>query len=356
MRDMHTALASPPDNPVDNPGNWTREQLEAKPWKTPLPHSVLDELYRALDKAKSQQLHSAAFSKEQFPLPETELFLHSLASELENGLGFAVLTGLSIDNLTQEECEILFWGMGLHIGQSVPINAKGDLIGHVQDLGLDIQNPNVRNYQTTEELKLHNDTCDILGLMCLRNAKSGGDSAIASATAIHNEILRQRPDLLEELYKPMAIDRRGEKGWPAEGDSPWFALPIFSYFENLISTRYTVHEYYFEAQKFVDAPRLTAKQVEALEFLRTTARDPRFHIEFRLQPGDIQLLNNYCTLHARTHFQDHPEPDRKRHLLRLWLSTKNSRPLHPIFTKRYRSAEAGALRGGIAPAAQTGAP
>jgi len=346
---MNAAPTQPPAEAIDNPGNWTREEIEQERWKTPLPDSVLKELNDGLQQARQKHLKPAVFSRIEFPLPQTKQFIKSLSDELENGKGFAVLTGLSLEGLSQLDCEILFWGIGLYIGQSVPINAKGHLVGHVRDLGLDIQNPNVRNYQTAEELKLHNDTCDILGLMCLRNAKSGGDSAIASATAIHNEMLLHHPDLLEELYKPLAIDRRGEKGWPKEGDSPWFALPIFSYFKNLITTRYTVHEYYFESQKFDDAPRLTSKQEEALEVLRKTARDPRFHFEFRLQPGEIQLLNNYCVLHARTHFEDHAEPERKRHLLRLWLSTKNSRPLHPIFTKRYRSAEPGAVRGGIAP-------
>ncbi|MBX2884883.1 MAG: TauD/TfdA family dioxygenase [Granulosicoccus sp.] len=348
---MITAPTQPPEHAIDNPGNWTREEFSKQPYKTQLPSPVVEELYRAVALARKRELRAARFGKNQFPLPETEGFLSNLSTELEAGKGFLVLSGLNIDDLTQQDCETLFWGIGLYLGQSVPINADGDLVGHVRDLGLDIQNPNVRNYQTTEELKLHNDTCDILGLMCLRNAKSGGDSAIASAIAIHNAILDSRPDLLRELYTPMAIDRRGEKGWPEEGDSPWFALPIFSYYKNLITTRYTVHEYYYEAQKFSDAPRLTAKQEEALEYLRATARDPRFHFEFRLEPGDIQLLNNYCTLHARTHFEDYPEPERKRHLLRLWLSTSNSRPLHPIFSKRYRSADAGALRGGIAPRA-----
>ncbi len=346
---MITAPTQPPENAIDNPGNWTRENIHEQSCKTRIPDTVIEELTQAVIQARKDNLLPAQFDKSQFPLPETAGFLNGLTDELEHGKGFMVLSGLSIDQFSQQDCETLFWGIGLYLGQAVPINANGDLVGHVRDLGLDIQNPNVRNYQTTEELKLHNDTCDILALMCLRNAKSGGDSAIASATAIHNEILERRPDLLEELYKPMAIDRRGEKGWPEEGNSPWFALPVFSFYENLITARYTVHEYYFESQKFDDAPKLTAKQEEALEYLRATARDPRFHFEFRLQPGDIQLLNNYCTLHARTHFEDFPEPEKKRHLLRLWLSTKNSRPLHPIFSKRYRSAEAGALRGGIAP-------
>ena len=132
--------------------------------------------------------------------------------------------------------------------------------------------------------------------------------------------------------------------------SPWFALPVFSYYCGKLTTRYTVHEYYYQSQKFPDAPRIEPKQEEALEYLKKTAADPRFHIRFRLQPGDIQLVNNYSVLHSRTSYADYPEPERKRHLLRIWLSVTNSRPLDPVFTLRFRSAEPGALRGGIAPA------
>jgi len=341
-----------PSQAVDNPGNWTRAELETQNWKATLDNALVDELLGAVTVLTDRGVMAPHFDRASFPVPLTADFLDTLSIQLEDQRGFVVIDGSPFSSLAQHEMETLFWGLGLHLGQSVPINAGGDLIGHVRDHGYDLQVDTVRNYQTAEELKLHNDTCDILGLMCVQPAKQGGDSAIASATAIHNEILTTRPDLLKALYTPLPIDRRGERGWPGEDNSRWFALPIFSYFSGRVTTRYTVHEYYYESQKFTDAPRITDLQAEALEYLRTTARDPRFHINFRLAPGDLQFVNNYCVLHARTHFEDYPEPARKRHLLRLWLSVPNSRPLHPVFARRFRSAEAGALRGGIAPSLQ----
>jgi len=349
MDDMTEAKFEIPTQPVENPGNWQADVIEREPWHTRFSPAVLDELVSVAAQAKAQGLQAPDFSTDDINAPLVSKNLQSILDELENGRGFVVISGLDRAGYSQSELENIFWIIGLALGRAVTISADGALIGHVTDLGFDLNKPTVRNYQTREELSFHNDTCDVLGLMCLNKAKSGGTSAIASAVAVHNEILQTRPDLLRELYVPLPIDRRGEQGWPAEGDSAWFALPVFSFFDNKLTARYTVHDYYYQSQRFDDAPRLTAAQQEALEYLRTVCLDERFHVNFQLEPGDIQLVNNYCVFHSRTNYEDYPEPDRRRHLLRLWLSVPNSRRLHPIFTARYRSAEPGALRGGIAP-------
>lgn len=239
--------------------------------------------------------------------------------------------------------------MGQHLGVPVPQNADGDLLGHVRDLGLDVTHPKVRNYQTSAELRFHCDTCDVLGLMCAAKAKSGGDSRLASVIAIHNAMMRERPDLLRELYRPMAIDRRGEPGRPDEGDAPYFSLPIFSYHAGYLSVRFTVRSYYESATRFDGIAPLTDTQNAALDLLEETATRPRMSFGFAFEPGDIQLVNNYCVLHSRTAFEDYPEPERRRHILRLWLSVPNSRPLPPWFEARFGSVQSGAVRGGIFP-------
>ena len=342
-----------PQHDIKNPGLWYRDSLVDSDWRTTFPDEIIEELTLSVTKLRHCGLQAPYFRKQDFPLVKTIPFLTTLNDELENGLGFRIFSGFPITDFKKQDRENLFWGLGLHIGQAVPINADGALLGHVQDLGLDIKKPHVRNYQTTEELTFHNDTCDVLGLMCLQVAKLGGESAIASAVAIHNEILKTRPDLLHELYQPFAIDRRGEQGWPAEGSTPWFALPVFSYYHGKLTSRYTVHDYYYQSQRFNDAPKMSAKKVEALEYLKSVSQNPNFQIQFSLQPGDMQFVNNYCVFHARTQFEDDANPAKRRHLLRLWLSVANSRSLHPIFTKRYRSVESGAIRGGIAPRASS---
>lgn len=338
-----------PDFEIDNPGNWLSMQFDEGQWQTTLDPEAIKELLALTFKLKKRGFRAPNFGIDDFQAPRARKCVSQLLEELENGKGFVVIREPEFAKLAVDEMEILFWGIGLMFGAAVPINADGDLLGRVRDLGFDINNPWVRNYQTTEELILHNDSCDVLGLFCVQQAKSGGDSAIGSAIAIHNHIFKTRPDLLQALYTPLPIDRRGEQGWPGEANSKWYALPVFSLYQGRISARYTVLEYYYQSQKFDDAPRITPIQREALEYLRTTASDPRFHFNFRLQSGDIQLLNNYCVFHARTNFTDYPETYRKRHLLRLWLSVTNSRPLHPVFASRFRSAKAGTIRGGISP-------
>lgn len=338
-----------PDKPVDNPGNWTRAQLERDSWIVHFTAQHLQEIELAVSRLTARGLQAPYFGREDFPLLAASAMLGESLDELEHGRGFVLLRGLPMARYSSTKAQNIFWGLGLHMGHAVAQNADGHLLGHVRDLGYDLKNPNVRNYQTAEELTFHNDSCDVLGLMCLRQAKAGGHSAIASAIAVHNAILERRPDLLYELYQPLAIDRRGEPGWPDEGDEPYFSLPVFSYLQGLVSARYTVRSYYFEAQRFPGVAALTQKQIEALDMLAATALEPEFHIRYDLDPGDIQFVNNYCVFHSRTDFEDYPEPERKRHLLRLWLAVPNSRPLHPVFRKRWRSVEAGAVRGGIAP-------
>lgn len=125
-------------------------------------------------------------------------------------------------------------------------------------------------------------------------------------------------------------------------------MPVLSFHKGLVSARYS-RGYIQSAQRFPEVPRLTPKQLEALELLDTIFNEPGMELSFHMQPGDIQLVNNYCLLHARTNFEDFPEPERRRHLLRLWLSVPNSRELPPCFEKRFGTCEAGAVRGGVPP-------
>jgi hypothetical protein len=339
-----------PDGPVENPGLWRGNELAASgAYVQRIDGDAVAELGRALGAAKDRGHDGPGFGKDDFPLPGLSGLLEGILNELETGRGFVVLRGFPAADYGEADTQMIFWGLGQHLGTPNSQNADGHLLGHVRDLGFDVNDTKVRNYQTTAELRLHNDLCDVLGLMCLRPAKSGGRSRLASVPAISNSMLAERPDLLRELYRPMCIDRRGEAGRPDEDDRPWYVMPVFNYHAGLISARFPPRAYYDSAQRFDGVPPLTAAQTEALDLLEETARRPENSFSYDLEPGDIQFANNYCIFHARTDFEDFPEPDRKRHMLRLWLSTPNSRPLPPWFEKRFGSVAPGVARGGIYP-------
>src|ERR1043166_7026028 len=240
-----------------------------------------------------------------------------------------------------------FLTIGAHLGNLRMQNADGHLLGHVRDLGRSSDDPNTRIYQTRERQTHHTDSCDVVGLMCLQRAKSGGLSSLVSSTTIFNEMRERRPDLLAVLLQPIETDRRGEV---PEGSKPYFNIPVFNYHAGLVSAVYQ-RQYIESARRFPDVPPLTPLQIEALDLFDELANDPKLHLLMELEPGDIQLVHSHTILHDRTAFQDFPEPERKRHLLRLWLAPPNARPLPPVFAERFGSITPGDRGGVVVPGA-----
>jgi hypothetical protein len=247
-----------------------------------------------------------------------------------------------VERYSMLECAALFAGIGAHLGRARSQNARGHVLGHVCDLGLSSADPNVRIYQTRERQTFHTDSCDIVGLLCLREARHGGDSLLVSALTLFNELRRTRPDLAVRLLRPMAHDRRGEV--PA-GAQPFFMIPVFSWHAGALTVFYQ-RQYFDSAQRFAEAPRLSALDIEALDAFDALANDARLNFSMRLAPGDIQFVHNHVLLHDRTAFEDHDEPALRRHLLRLWLAAPGARELPPAFAARYGSLTVGD-RGGI---------
>ncbi len=285
----------------------------------------------------------AEISSATFPLGALAGVLSDVLRELLDGRGFVLIRGLPIEQYTREEQAIAYMGLGSYIGRPRSQNAKGHLLGHVKDLGYDINDSRVRYYQTNRKLEYHTDSVDIVGLLCLRPAKSGGESSILSSVTLFNEILARRPDLAPALFAPFPTDRRNEV---PEGMLPWFDIPVFHWYEGYLSAIYA-RQYIESAQRrFPDARRLTGAQIEALDLLDHLANDPAIHLDMEFRTGDMQFLHNHQILHSRNDFENWPEPGRHRHLLRLWLCPANGRPLPAVFAQRYGSVTPGD-RGGI---------
>lgn len=325
-------------------GAWIGSEIQHDPsWIYRIDAAALAEIDAALAHVKRIGAR-IPFAPEEFPLPRFAARLDDILDEVENGRGFMLLRGVPRSRYTDEECELLYWGLGVHLGNPVSQNARGHRLGHVRDEGRVIADPNARAYQTRQRMDFHTDMLpvDVLGLFCMRAAKSGGASKLTSALTIHNVLREERPDLLEALYGMFHLDWRGEE--PA-GETPWFTIPMFSARDGKVTARICSIAYYESAARFGERYRPTALQREALEAVQEIANRPALMLSMDFQEGDIQLINNHTMLHAREAYEDYDEPGRQRHLLRMWIAVADERrrPLSDALSERYRWVRAGGI-------------
>jgi Taurine catabolism dioxygenase TauD, TfdA family len=311
-------------------------------WIEHLSPSELAEIEGAAQRLGKTDMDWQSLGRDDFPLPTLKTRISNFLYQVLEGRGFVLLRGLPIEQWGRRLSAIAFLGLGLYWGNLRSQNRYGHLLGHVKDLGFSSQDPNVRIYQTRERQNYHTDSCDVVGLLCLHPARSGGLSSLVSSVTIFNEMRERRPDLARVLFERIETDRRGEV--PA-GHKPFFCIPVFNWHAGLLSTVYQ-RSYIESARRFPEVPPLTPIQIEALDLFDQLANDPALHFCMELKAGDIQVVHNHTLLHDRTAFEDWPEPERKRHLLRLWLAPENARPLPPVFAERYGSVIRG-QRGGV---------
>ncbi len=327
--------------PWSGAGLWTGAELvHDSTFITTLNDQQVAEIEAAVEQTKARGLAIEEISSADFPLPGLGMVLQDLLDELLNGRGFALIRGLPVERLSRDNVARAYWGIGTWLGDAVSQNAEGHLLGHVTDLRAQ-EVPGRRVYQTTQRLPFHSDSCDIVGLLCLRPAKSGGLSSIASAASVHNHLLEHHRRHLRSLYGWFHCDRFGEA--PAGKDAS-YPVRIFNRCGGYL-TCCGMDPDIRSAQRLPRVPRLTAAQQAALDTMQKVAQDLGFDMDLR--PGDIQLLHNHTVLHARTDFEDHPESEKRRHFLRLWLSARSGRPLPAFLAERWGTVTVGAIRGGI---------
>lgn len=340
-----------PTAPLTGPDVWRGAELAATPARW-LQRFTADQL-GALDDAADRLVGTGwppppgadldAIAGRHVEAPAIAALVAALTGELLFGRGFVVLRGLPVDGDPARVAARL-WVLGRHLGRPVTQNARGHLLGHVRDLGYDAADPATRLYQTNQRQGFHTDSADVVALLCLRTARSGGRSSLASAAAAFNAVLARAPDLAGALFAPVATDHRGEE---PPGTPPWFEIPVLSFLDDRLTVIYQ-RRYIESAQRFAGAPRLDDRQRAALDAFDAALDDPELHLEMDLEPGDVQFVHNHQLLHDRTAFVDDPDPARRRHLLRLWLCPPVGRRLPPAFAQRYGSIEIG-RRGGVVP-------
>jgi len=339
---------------VEDRAGWTGAELATSgDWIRELDPAQCDEIAGAAANLRRRGLRFPAFTRADFPLPRTAPLLAAISDELENGRGAVRLRNLDVRRFSDDELRQVFWGIGLHLGTPLFQNARGEAMGEVRDESLlaektyeKVEPGKVASSRSrtrgTGPLRWHTDRCDVIALLCARNARAGGVSKLASIVTIYREIARRRPDLLELLCQDYWRSR--PKDEDGSGVERALALPVFSVLDGRLTSQYS-RTYVEQAQEFAEVPRLSKAQDEALDLLAAVAEETCLHCPF--ETGDIQLLNNHVIYHGRTAYQDDADAGQDRLLLRLWLATPNSRRLPAGHEVLWGSTEPGTVRGGV---------
>lgn len=310
--------------PLYIPAAWTGDDLASREgWRESLTDADVGEIDRALAAAKRTGKPMGQLTKADFPLPTLTRKIDRWRREIRDGRGFQVFRGVPVKRWSEVDSEIFFWCLGQHLGIPGAQNPQRELLGHVRDTG---ESPDeVRHYRTRVNINFHCDAADVVGLLCLNKAKRGGKSRIVSSVAVYNALLRRRPDLVDRLYEPFMMDTKGEGGVRY--------LPVRPCRFDSGSLRTFYHTDYFRSATGRDGePLLKTDDREVLDLYNAIAESPGMYLDMDLEPGDVQLLSNHTIMHARTDYEDHPAPERKRHLLRLWISL----PSRPSIATRLR--------------------
>lgn len=324
-----TVVAPPP--PVTTQAAWRGDKLmESREWVFELNGEQVAELEALGRRFLVEDPDLRTVQASDYPLVACAPAVDTWRRDVDFGRGFVLVRGLRAEFYSDALSSAIYYVLGLHMGDPIRQNEMGDLLDHVyatSDKTMD--DPTALSAKVRDKLVYHSDSSDIVALMCLRGAKQGGISCLVSGAEIYNEILRRRPDLAHLLLEPFNWDwRRQDHNAPADT----YTSPVVSVEEGVFSM-YAGSLYILTAQDYAGAPKLTEDQIEVLRLFDEITYEPGMAIEMDFRPGDIQWLSNYAALHARTSFQDWPEPQRKRHLLRLWLSSKTDRPVVEGFGK-----------------------
>ena len=339
---------------LEGPAAWHGKDLAlSTDWIRPVTPPFVDELDEALRGLERRRLRWPDFGPADFPLPTVAGELAAGRRELEHGRGIVLLRGLPVERYTLDQLRQLSWGLGVHRATPRPQNVSGELIGEVRDevrlYGAVRETPGASSVtrssraraRTSGPLRFHTDRCDVVTLLCVRKARTGGESKVCSSVAVSNAILARRPDLHALLCRDYVRNRQGEE---AGGERTTYAMPVFAVRDGHFTSHYS-RTFIEAAQLLPGVPPLTAAQDEALDLHARVCEELAITMTF--EPGDLQLLNSHVTYHARAPYEDADGPDRDRLLLRLWLAVPDSRPLPHGFEVLWGDIAAGAPRGGI---------
>jgi hypothetical protein len=311
----------------EGPRVWTARDFSGpSDWLQSFSEETRHELKSAIAHARQRRAEASLLQREDFPLPSFASTAAEILGRLRDGCGFVVVRGLALDDYTEDEVRLLYAGLGTHLGRILPQNLRGDRLYSVRDEGIRVEaeygKTGVRFSKSNAAFEFHTDspsrvagnTPDAIGLLVLRTAKTGGESALVSGYALHNILREERPDVLRRLHQPFWVDRRAEL---PPGEDPVLPVPIFT-FDGRLTVRY-LRFYITKGHEWKREP-LTSADVEALDVFEQVMLRPGVAVKVPAERGDLQLVSNTFLLHSRTSYEDDAAPELKRHYLRLWLA------------------------------------
>jgi alpha-ketoglutarate-dependent taurine dioxygenase len=299
---------------------WRADTIDASSgWYYPLATHCLSAIDQAVQAFRRKPQETTAVQVSDDLRAACADCLKPVLADLESVRGFAIIEGIPAQSYSAQETQVVYWMLGQMLGRPFEQNVQGTLLYDVRDTGQDVRY-GARFSVTNADSTFHTDNSfgsqvlDYVGLLCLNTAKVGGWNQIVSGYTVHNELLANHPDVLAVLYKPFHVDRRGGL---RQGERPTSPVPVFEWDGHELICRYL--RYWIEAGHEKIGQPLAPTQRNALDVLDQVLQRRDLRVEFGLKPGQMFFINNRWILHSRTAFEDHPEPERKRHYVRLWL-------------------------------------
>lgn len=314
------------NQPIEGPGVWVRQDVRPEEYRIGLSAICRDEIRRAVDEIRDFPLPTILRSPGDFDMPACRREMARARDILDHGRRFAIVDRLPLAEMSAEEATAVYWLLSSMVARPVPQKLDGTMIYDVLDTGQEaLPGSGVRPDKTNIEIRFHNDNAynetppDYVGLLCLRQAQSGGHSRVLSFHTVHNMLIEHYPERLPRLYEPFLFDRQREFH---PGEQPVFAAPVFAYAGEL-QARFSVHQ--IIGGYALNGEPIDSEGESAIASVLEIFADDALTVDFDLEPGQIQFVHNRVIGHSRTAFVDYPEPDRRRHLVRLWMRDRGRR-------------------------------
>ncbi len=309
--------------PIEGQSAWVRADLRPADWLVALDDASIDEIRRTVDEFRAYPLPTIVLDPRDFDMPACRRAMARTREILGSGVRFAVVDRQPLDDMTAEEATRIYWLLASMIARPVAQKLDGTLVYDVLDTGQQaLPGSGVRPDKTNIEIRFHIDNAynasppEFIGLLCLRRAMSGGHSRVISFHSIYNRMLSDCPERLPRLCKPFWFDRQREFH---PGEIPVFAAPVFEDGgeHRGLKARFSIHQ--INSGYALKGEPVDPQGKAALAALLDLCEDEALSVDFDLEPGQIQFVDNRALGHSRTAFVDHPDPAQKRHLVRLWL-------------------------------------